>query len=102
MDQSLEGFGPPLLLVPTALGESGGGEAEEENGDEKRRASHGLCFPRSVKAVIAEARRFAQASSGALAIVVILPRTSKMGGNSGSGDCVGFVSSRKRRSFDQS
>jgi hypothetical protein len=34
-------------------------------------------------------------------IVAILPRTAKMGGITGGGNCVGFVSSRKRNLFDQ-
>jgi hypothetical protein len=55
-----------------------------------------------VKPDIAGRNGFAQASSGAALIVVILPRPSKMGGNTGSGNCVGFASSRKRGPFDQS
>jgi len=59
-------------------------------------------FPHAVKADIAVGGGFAQASFRRSNIVVIMPRPSKMGGKTGSGDCVGFVSSRKRNPFDQS
>jgi hypothetical protein len=45
---------------------------------------------------------FTQASSRPAWNVAIMPRTTKMGGHSSSGDCVGFISSRKRDPYDQS
>jgi hypothetical protein len=45
MDQGLERFRPPFLLVSAALSESGAGEADKEGGEQKRRASHGIHFP---------------------------------------------------------
>jgi hypothetical protein len=64
MDQGLERFRPPLLLfaVAAALGESGGNKAQQERGEQERRASHGKCFPRAMSANIAAPVGVAQAS----------------------------------------